>query len=176
MTVQIDTAGIWDSEAIADVAAATFPLACPPDASQDDIAAFIDDVLSAEHFAEYLTDPRHTILKVTENGAIVGYAMIVDDEPADPAVAQFITARPTTEINKLYVVPDRHGSGIAAELMETIIDRAHAAGRASLWLGVNQKNMRAQRFYVKHGFTQAGTRSFVVGSRRHDDFVMQRAL
>ena len=65
MTVEIDPAGIWDSEAIADVAAATFPLACPPGATQDDIAAFIDDVLSAERFSEYLTDPNRTVLKVT---------------------------------------------------------------------------------------------------------------
>ncbi|QNG18973.1 GNAT family N-acetyltransferase [Rhodococcus triatomae] len=176
MTVQIDAAGIWDSETIADVAAATFPLACPPEASQDDIAAFIDEMLSAERFSEYLTDPNRTVLKVTENGAIVGYAMLVDGEPTDPDVAEVVTLRPTTEISKLYVVPGHHGSGVAAALMDAIVERARAAGRAGIWLGVNQKNVRAQRFYIKHGFAQVGTKSFVVGTQRHDDFVMERPV
>ena len=84
MTITVDRAGIWDSEAIADVAAVTFPLACPPDASDDDISAFIDNVLSVDKFSEYLTDPTRTVLKVIRDGSIVGYAMLVDDEPARP--------------------------------------------------------------------------------------------
>ena len=176
MTVEIDPAGIWDSEAIADVAAATFPLACPPGATQDDIATFIDDVLSAERFSEYLTDPDRTVLKVTHGGAIVGYAMLIDGEPADPDVGRAVTLRPTTEISKLYVLPGNHGTGVASALMDAIVKRAVAAGCAGLWLGVNQENVRAQRFYAKHGFTQVGTKTFVVGTQLHHDFVMQRAL
>lgn len=130
MTVEIDPAGIWDSEAIADVAAATFPLACPPGATQDDIAAFIDDVLSAERFSEYLTDPNRTVLKVTHGGAIVGYAMLIDGEPADPDVGRAVTLRPTTEISKLYVLPGNHGTGVASALMDAIVERAVAAGCA----------------------------------------------
>ncbi|MFZ2175101.1 MAG: GNAT family N-acetyltransferase [Rhodococcus sp. (in: high G+C Gram-positive bacteria)] len=176
MTVEVDPAGIWDSEAIADVAAATFPLACPPDASRDDIAAFIDDVLSAERFSEYLTDPSRTVLKVTHRGSIVGYAMLVDGEPPDPEIARMVTARPATEISKLYVLPGRHGTGVASALMDAIVERAVAAHCAGLWLGVNQKNTRAQRFYAKHGFHRVGTRTFMVGTQEHHDFVMERKL
>ena len=70
--VSVEQAGIWDAETIADVAATTFPLACPADASQEDIAAFIDDTLSAERFSEYLTDPTRSVLKATVGGEIVG--------------------------------------------------------------------------------------------------------
>ncbi|MCQ4122304.1 GNAT family N-acetyltransferase [Rhodococcus tibetensis] len=176
MTVEINSAGIWDSEAIADVAAATFPLACPPGATQDDIATFIDDVLSAERFSEYLTDPCRTVLKVTHQGAIVGYAMLIDGEPADPEVARTVSLRPVTEISKLYVLPGNHGTGVASALMDAIVERALAADCAGLWLGVNQENLRAQRFYQKHGFETVGTKTFLVGSQLHHDFVMQRAL
>lgn len=176
VTVQVDPAGIWDSEAIADVAAATFPLACPPDATRDDIAAFIDQVLSAERFSEYLTDPSRTVLKVTNHGAIVGYAMLVDDEPTDTDVSDLVTLRPTTEISKFYVVPGKHGTGVSTALLTSIIERAVANGRAGLWLGVNQFNHRAQAFYAKHGFEQAGVRTFTVGTQLHHDFVMQRDL
>ena len=41
-----------------------------------------------------------------------------------------------------------------------------------VWLGVNQVNERAQRFYAKSGFTINGTRTFQVGANREDDYVM----
>ena len=150
--VCVGRAGIWDSEALADVAATTFPLACPPGATREDIAAFVDEVLSAQRFSEYLTDPARTVLKATVDGEIVGYAMSVDAEPDDPAVRDTVTLRPVTEISKLYVLPGRHGTGVSTALMEAMVDHARAAGRAGVWLGVNQENLRAQRFYTKHGF------------------------
>ncbi|MEO6997186.1 MAG: GNAT family N-acetyltransferase, partial [Terracoccus sp.] len=45
-----------------------------------------------------------------------------------------------------------------------------------VWLGVNQQNERAQRFYAKSGFTVVGTKRFLVGDRYEDDFVMERPL
>ncbi len=60
--------------------------------------------------------------------------------------------------------------------MDAIVERAAERRRAGLWLGVNQENTRARRFYQKHGFEVVGTRTFVVGSQTHDDFLMQRVL
>ncbi|MCT6734236.1 MULTISPECIES: GNAT family N-acetyltransferase [Rhodococcus erythropolis group] len=176
MTITVDRAGIWDSEAIADVAAVTFPLACPPGASDDDISAFIDNVLSVDKFSEYLTDPTRTVLKVIRDGSIVGYSMLVDDEPADPDVKAAVTLRPTTELSKLYVLPGNHGTGAAASLMDAVVDHARRSGSAGIWLGVNQENLRAQKFYAKHGFTQVGTKTFLVGAQLHHDFVMERPV
>jgi ribosomal protein S18 acetylase RimI-like enzyme len=45
-----------------------------------------------------------------------------------------------------------------------------------VWLGVNQGNKRAQSFYIKSGFKVNGTRTFQVGARREDDYVMVREL
>jgi diamine N-acetyltransferase len=57
---------------------------------------------------------------------------------------------------------------------------AVAAGRArgalGMWLGVNQENVRANRFYQKNGFAQVGIKHFLVGDRLEDDFVRERAL
>ena len=46
----------------------------------------------------------------------------------------------------------------------------------SHWLGTNQFNDRANRFYAKSGFTRVGTKRFLVGSRYEDDFVWELAL
>ncbi|MEE2033909.1 GNAT family N-acetyltransferase [Rhodococcus chondri] len=174
--VSVEQAGIWDAEVLADVAAATFPLACPPDATREDIAAFVDEALSAERFSEYLTDPHRIVLKATAGDEIVGYLMAVDAPPASPEIEAMIDARPAIEISKMYVLPGHHGTGVSTALMAAIVERGLAANRAGLWLGVNQLNARARRFYEKNGFAVVGTRTFVMGSRLFDDYVMQRRL
>ncbi len=174
--VVVGRAGLWDAEALSDVAAVTSPLACPPEATEEDVAAFVAGVLSVERFGEYLSDPAKTVLKATSGDAIVGYAMLVAGEPADPNVAKALTLRPTLEISKMYVLPGRHGTGVSTALMSAAIDQARATGCAGVWLGVNQRNARAQRFYAKHGFERVGTKTFLVGAQTHHDYVMQMPL
>ncbi|NLV79252.1 MAG: GNAT family N-acetyltransferase [Rhodococcus sp.] len=174
--VIVERAGIWDAEAVADVAAATFPLACPPGSTREDIASFVDETLSAERFGDYLTDPLRIVFKACLDGEIVGYLMAVDSPPTDPGIRATITASPSVEISKLYVLPGAHGSGVAAALMDAIVECARSRGRSGLWLGVNRQNGRAQRFYAKQGFTVVGSRTFVVGTQTHADHVMQRTL
>ena len=49
---------------------------------------------------------------------------------------------------------------------------ARARGARELWLGVWERNARAQAFYRKHGFRKVGTQIFVVGSDPQTDDVM----
>jgi ribosomal protein S18 acetylase RimI-like enzyme len=153
-----------DVAELADVAARTFPLACPPATAPEDIAAFVDTNLSAERFAEYLADPRRAILTAVRGGRIVGYAMLIRDD--DDAV----------ELSKIYVLPDHHGGAVSRALMDRALATAEEWGARRVWLGVNQANERAQRFYAKSGFTISGTRTFQVGARLENDYLMVREL
>jgi ribosomal protein S18 acetylase RimI-like enzyme len=154
-----------DIAALAAVAADTFPLACPPSVAPADVASFIDANLSEARFAEYLSDPRRTILIATQGDRIVGYAMLIRDSEDDRA-----------ELSKMYVRPAQHRSGVATALMNAALDAAAESGAGRVWLGVNQKNERAQRFYTKSGFTVAGTRTFQLGAHIEHDYVMVRPM
>jgi ribosomal protein S18 acetylase RimI-like enzyme len=165
-----------DTGALAALAAATFPLACPPTAPPVEIAAFIAAQLSPERFADYLADPERTVLVARAAGRLVGYAMLIDGIVADPDVARAVPAHPAVELSKLYVAADGHGSGVATVLMTAALQRAAHAGARCVWLGVNQKNLRAQRFYGKHGFTTTGTKTFALGAHTEHDYVMVRPL
>ncbi|MFD4429436.1 GNAT family N-acetyltransferase [Nocardia sp. NPDC058497] len=175
-SVVVDRAGLWDAEELSDVAAATFPLACPPEATQGDIEIFLDQMLSGERFGEYLSDPDRIVLKAVEGDEIVGYAMLVAGRPSDPEVAAQVSAGAVVELNKMYVLPGHHGSGVSGALMEAAVATARESGAAAVWLGVNQVNERAQNFYVKHGFVRVGTRTYTVGTQVHADYVFERAL
>jgi len=169
-------AGTGDVSAVAAVAAATFELACPPSMTRDRVEAFVDEVLSPERFADYVADPSRQVLLAETEGTVLGYAMLVRGEPSDDDVRATIRLRPTVELSKIYVLPQAHGTGAAALLMGRALEWARESGAAGVWLGVNQQNERAQRFYGKSGFERVGTKRFLVGGVYEDDYVMERAL
>jgi ribosomal protein S18 acetylase RimI-like enzyme len=162
-----------DAATLAAVAAVTFPLACPPHITEQTKAQFIDEYLGEGNFSGYIADPLREVLLAEIDGEPVGYSMLVAGEPHDPEVAASITARPTVEISKCYVMPDHHGAGVASALMAASIAAAQARDAAGVWLGVNQENARANRFYEKCGFAIVGTKKFLVGGVYEDDFVRE---
>jgi ribosomal protein S18 acetylase RimI-like enzyme len=174
--VQITDATESDAERLAELAARTFPLACPPTTTAEDIAAFVAQNLSAARFAEYAADAGRAVLLADDGTGLSGYAMLVFAEPYDPQVAALLAHRPTAELSKIYVAPEHHGAGVAAELMAAAVRRAGERGAASVWLGTNRENVRAQRFYAKSGFRPVGTRRFRLGERWEDDLVFERRL
>jgi ribosomal protein S18 acetylase RimI-like enzyme len=176
VAVQLATTDSVDARELAAVAARTFPLACPPSTAAEDIASFIDANLSAARFAEYLADPQRAILTAGRGGRIVGYAMLIRGITDDPDVQRAVHVRPAAELSKMYVLPEHHGAGVSAALMEMSVAAAEQWAVRCVWLGVNQGNERAQRFYARSGFTVKGTRTFQVGSRPEDDYVMVRGL
>ncbi|WP_445155389.1 GNAT family N-acetyltransferase [Arthrobacter sp. Hor0625] len=176
MTHRIRKATADDAAQLAELAAVTFPLACPPESRPEDIAAHLANTLSAANFRGYLADPDVTVLVLDVDGALRGYSLLVARPAQDPEVAAVLHTSPATELSKCYVHPDHHGLGAAAELMRASIAAAAAGGAGGLWLGVNDQNARAIRFYEKSGFRKVGTKSFTLGAAVEHDFVMERPV
>ncbi|MBG6055489.1 ribosomal protein S18 acetylase RimI-like enzyme [Salinibacterium sp. CAN_S4] len=158
------------------VAAETFPLACPPDADQGSILAFIAHSLSEDAFDAYLADPARELFIAEVDHLAAGYAMVVHADPTDPDVVASVSARPTSELSKLYVRAAHHGAGVAVALVDAAVRASAARGSLSVWLGVNDENERANRFYEKSGFLKVGTKRFRLGERLESDFVRERRL
>ncbi|SIO11049.1 Ribosomal protein S18 acetylase RimI [Agromyces cerinus subsp. cerinus] len=176
-----------DAAALASLAAATFPLACPPHTTPEAIADFIARNFGVDHFEGYLADPERILLvaelpgEAPAAGAVadprlLGYTMLVGGEPSDADAARAVAARPAIEVSKVYVLAESHGTGAGAALMRASLDAARAAGAATAWLGVNEENARAIAFYERHGFAKVGDKHFVVGGRVEDDWVMEHPL
>ena len=178
MTVSVSPARPDDAAELAALAALTFPLACPPAVSAEDSAAFVAANLSEQSFHSYLVDPSKRVLVVRDAGHIRGYALLSFAPPSDPEVAAALlpVPGPAAELSKCYVHPAADGTGLAAALMQAARDAAAKEGCRSLWLGVNDLNSRAQAFYRKSGFTEAGRRSFAVGPHLFRDFILAAPL
>ena len=162
-----------DAAQLAELAAVTFPLACPPGNTAEDIQSFIDGNLTEQHFSGYLADPEKAILVADD---FEGYTLTVFKEPTDPDVVNSLTRTPSAELSKCYVRAGNHGTGLASQLMQATIELARSRGAAAVWLGVNEHNAKANRFYEKHGFAKVGTKRFRLGDHWEDDYVRELLL
>jgi GNAT superfamily N-acetyltransferase len=176
MPITIRRAAPGDQAALHRLADRTFGLACPPGTPQSDVDAFVALHLSEAKFTEYLVNPDRIILIAEDENGPVGYAMLVRGPIGDPDVRALVDGSTSVELSKFYVLLDSHGTGIAAELMRATLDAAADTGASTVWLGVNQKNERAARFYAKNGFDVIGTKRFLVGDTWHDDHIRLRKL
>jgi ribosomal protein S18 acetylase RimI-like enzyme len=158
-----------DADAIARLAARTFPLACPPHTPPSAITAHIANELNAARFMEYMRTSEFYVVD-GENG-IAGYTMLAFDGP--PLDVDW--ERPL-EVKRIYVDAAAHGSGIAGALMGHAVDRARRGGHDWIWLGTNEENARALRFYDKYGFRVVGRRTFSVADSVECDYVLARPV
>lgn len=176
------------ADRLASLAATTFPLACPPHSPPEDVAAHIRSVLGADRFAAHIADLDTDVLvaRPAADGAFVGYAVVhhgsalpadVGDRDQPGRVDSQLS-----EISKFYVLPDHHGDRGRSDdppsraMMRAALRRAAERESAAAWLGVNEENHRALRFYTKSGFTRIGTRAFDLNGRIEHDYVLMRPV
>ena len=181
MAITIRHAVPADAAELHEVAARTFGLATPAGTRQADIDAFIAEHLALASFERYLADPDRILLLAEEpgEGGAIGYSMLVAGPIADPELAAVVAAAATgtaIELSKFYVASDNHGTGVAATLLAATLRAVEEAGARTCWLGVNQYNERAAKFYAKNGFDIVGAKRFLVGETWHDDHVRARNL
>ena len=180
MQFSIRQASAADAPALAELAALTFPLACPPSSPKAEVAAFVQANLGPETFAAYLADPLRMIFVAEDHapltaGRLLAYTLLIDTPPVDADVAGLVSAADAIEFSKCYAHPDTHGLGVGASIMAVSLDWIASQGRRHTWLGVNSENERAQKFYRKHGFAVVGARRFQLGKQIEHDYVMVRS-
>jgi GNAT superfamily N-acetyltransferase len=78
----------------------------------------------------------------TDNGKVVGSVALLDIGNRQAA------------LRKMFVAQSHRGkeAGVAARLLNTLLDHSRAAGLQKIFLGTTDKFLSAHRFYEKHGF------------------------
>jgi ribosomal protein S18 acetylase RimI-like enzyme len=80
------------------------------------------------------------------------------------------------EISRIYVIESFHGSGLGKLFLDHQIEIAKETQCTGVWLSVWEKNVRAQKFYLKNGFTPVGEQIFVVGNDPQKDLILCKQL
>jgi GNAT superfamily N-acetyltransferase len=119
-----------------------------------------------EALARFVRDEGAGLAIARERGQAAGFAAWHRaDEPA------------TTKLDKLYVLPARHGRGLGRALIARVEEAARADGSRTLVLNVNKRNAKAISAYLACGFaTRASVVIDIGGGFVMDDYVMAKAL
>ena len=160
-----------DAQALAALAEATFrdtfaDANTPADMDRHCATAYGEAIQAQE-----IASPARVTLLAEQDRRLVGYAQV--RWSASPPCVE---ARAPGEIQRLYVVRDCHGRGVAHDLMHACLAALAARGADVAWLGVWERNPKAIAFYRKFGFREVGAHVFTVGSDAQRDIVMVRAV
>ena len=101
----------------------------------DELVAARDGASFHERAAQRVADATVAVV----DGEVAGFVMIEADE-----------------VDQVYVSARHRGAGVADALMVDAESRLRAAGHARAWLAVVGGNVRARRFYERHGWTDEG--------------------
>jgi ribosomal protein S18 acetylase RimI-like enzyme len=178
-TVTLRRATLSDAPLLALVGAATFLEAFTWMLPGTDILAHAAKNHTAVAYAGYLNDPATRItLAITGDDAPVGYVMLT--EPELPSIPTFPA---DIELKRIYLFSRFRnapviGSGLrpGQALLDAAVADALALGRTRMLLGTHAGNDRAIAFYRRNGFTEAGTRTFLVGTQQCCDLIFAKAL
>jgi ribosomal protein S18 acetylase RimI-like enzyme len=161
-----------DAAALAEFGARTFSETFAAENTAEDMRLHLACAWSPALQLAEIEDPTlDTLLAFSREGVLAAFAQL----RADYAPSAVPTER-AFEIKRFYVDRPWHGSGLARELMSAVEVQARRRGARELWLGVWERNPRAQAFYRKCGFEKVGTQIFVVGTDPQTDHVMLRRL
>lgn len=81
-----------------------------------------------------------------------------------------------SRLHKLYVLPDRKGTGVGHALLAAVIEEARRSGDLGIELNVNRRNP-STAFYLRHGFSVERDEVLDIGGGYvMDDHVMVRTL
>ncbi len=136
-----------------------------------DLTNYIRGSFELDRVAEELGEPGSSFLIAFLDGKAVGYARLIEGS-RHPS----ITTPATTELRRIYVVERVWGTGVGQLLLDRCFDEARELGAGSIWLGVWERNARAQRFYEKNGFAQRGTLEFPYGDSVGINLVLEKTL
>jgi len=160
-----------DAGALAAFGRRVFAATFGPDNHPADLAAYLDATYTEARQLADIIDPAVDTILAEAHGAIAGFAQLRAGAPADG-----VTGTAPVELWRLYVDAPFHGRGLAARLLVAAEAAARRRGAGTLWLGVWERNPRAQAFYRKHGFAVVATQVFQLGSDAQRDLVMQKPL
>lgn len=160
-----------DAGLLAELGARTFYETFAADNSSEDMAAYLASSFSLAQQTAELADPGSTFLIAEVGGAAAGYAKLHAGEPEEG-----IEGAEPVELVRLYVLREWLGRGVGQVLMRACVEEAQRAGHKTIWLGVWERNGRAQTFYRKWDFRPVGEHVFQLGSDSQTDILMERAV
>lgn len=146
---QVDTFGAYNTEA--------------------NMKAYLDQAYNQPSLHRELEEPGSVNYLAFLDDQLAGFMRLrISDEVA------YRLGTNTIELQRLYVDKAFLGKGVGAALMEKALGLAKEKKYDWIWLGVWERNFRAQAFYAKWGFERFSEHIFQMGDDPQTDWLLRR--
>ncbi|MBK9529008.1 MAG: GNAT family N-acetyltransferase [Acidobacteria bacterium] len=131
-----------------------------------DLADYCARIYSPENVRIEFEDVNSTYFIAEISDRAVGFAKLRENNHVD-----CLGDRHAIELQRIYVLERVKGQNVGKAMIARCLDAAREKGYDTLWLGVWEKNLRAQGFYEKIGMKNIGTTGFNDGKNDFVNFV-----
>ena len=140
------------------------------DPSQD-LAEYCLKFFSLPQITEELNDVNSTFLIAESGGNAIGYVKLRNGKQIE-----CLNEKPAIEIQRIYLLEKVKGNQFGRMLMEKCFEIGRCKGYETIWLGVWDKNIAAQKFYETIGMENIGTTDFSDGKNEFINFVFAKSI
>jgi GNAT superfamily N-acetyltransferase len=174
--VSIRPAAPGDRDCLVEIGRTTFYETFVGTCSSHDMDKFLRESFAPDKIrAELEAAGSYFYLLVDREGEAQGYARLFRDLEPDAALPPEYRTN-SMELVRFYLRPALFGTGAGQLLMEHCLAEARRFGVETIYLGVWEKNFRAQRFYGKNGFRKLAEKIFMVGDDAQTDWYLGRRV
>ncbi len=139
--------------------------------TEANLLAFFNDSYNLEKLKEEFHDQGSLLYVALDELKIVGFMRMRINSEVDNYLGQS-----HLELQRLYIHRDYHGGSASRLLMEQALAYATEKKFEWIWLGVWERNFRAQKFYAKWGFERFGEHVFQMGDDPQTDWLMKKKI
>ena len=141
--------------------------------SDADMEDYYQMVLSLEQIQKDLADPEsETYFVLDHHQEICGFLKFNWGK----AQTEPVEMDKSFEIQRIYVKKEWHGAGFGKEMFTFALDQAKSRGFEWAWLGVWERNFKAQDFYYRFGFERFSEHEYPTGDTVDIDWLLRKKL
>jgi ribosomal protein S18 acetylase RimI-like enzyme len=137
----------------------------------EEVANEVREAFSTEAFSALLKRKSTFITVAVRGNSLIGFS-----QTTIGAAQSLAPAGVQAELERLYVQEPFTRGGIGSLLLQNLENLAATHGATVLWLSPWVGNLRALRFYAKHGYKDFGLVFFHMGQQRIENRVYAKLL
>lgn len=139
--------------------------------TEENLKLYFDTAYQLETLESELLNPHSEVYLLESESIIAGYLKInIEDAQTEPM------GNETLEVQRIYVRSAFKRRGFGNKLLLLAEKRARELDKKRIWLGVWEKNFKAQAFYESNGYHHVGEHQFIAGDQIDIDWIMQKKL
>lgn len=160
-----------DVEKLQKVSRETFKATFDPYTAPNDMVCFLEEDYETVKLVKEIENPNSRFYFLMVQNEIAGYLKInVGDAQTEHLRENAL------EVERIYLRSSFQHRGLGNVLLDFAEKTAREEGKDYMWLGVYEKNVPAQHFYKRHGFSKVSQHTFQVGSDPQTDWLLVKKL